>query len=235
MAKAFEVNRSPFASKKESDNPPAPAASKTRVTGWELPQESSSEKEEAALPPPPPKHTLENAGFITDRAAREKKRSREWERRAENRPYVFRGVQVEIRDEVNAVARDVDVSASDIARAFFEFSLESYSAGFLKIEPCFKQGKMTLFPSLWGQRGWYTAAQSTSMTKKNQPPRKKTKDKKQLVMVSYRHLPEKIFLALSEISHKNRVTMGEVVTYLLSYALDAYRSKTLLLEPHEKL
>lgn len=233
MAKAFEVNRSPFAAKKESDNPPAPAASNA-VNGWAVQSQSESEPEDAARPPAPPRHTLENAGFITDRETRFRKRNRSWEKSHNNQTHSFRGISPDLRDAVTRTAETLSITASEVARAFMEFSLQSYDHGFLKISPTLNRGKLTIFPKAWGteQAKWFSNINHNAPIPAIQ---KKSKAKKQAgVVVAYRGLPQNLIDRLHVLSDENHVPVGEIVSMLLLYALDAYSARQLVLSPVEK-
>jgi len=73
------------------------------------------------------------------------KRDRSWERKQQGK-VTFRGIPKELNDELNAIARRLGVTVSDVGRTLIEYGLEAYEQGELELHPVLITGKFSLFP-----------------------------------------------------------------------------------------
>ncbi len=71
------------------------------------------------------------------------KRNREWE--AQQQQVTFRGIPLELNARLNAVAEELGVTVSEVARAFLERGLQAYEQGDLILQPRLRIGKRTLY------------------------------------------------------------------------------------------
>ncbi|HPH97163.1 MAG TPA: hypothetical protein PKW33_11190 [Anaerolineaceae bacterium] len=173
------------------------------------------------------------------RVTEKKKRSRSWDE--QNRATAFRGIPPEVQAQVKAVAKTLDVTVSEVARAFLEFSLESLRRGDLRLSSSFSQGKMMLYSNAaWGQSAAWSERPAGTL-----PPAPKKKNAKAVQalelekpwrrpMVSYRHLPAGVLENIEELREQHSVPVGEVVSLLLRYALAAYEDGRLVLHPQPR-
>ena len=74
-----------------------------------------------------------------------KTRSRVWDR--ENPNHAFRGINPELADKVKSIAQELEVTQSDVARAFIEDGLKQYWNGYFRFNPTLENGRRTLFPN----------------------------------------------------------------------------------------
>lgn len=170
----------------------------------------------------------DTAGHWSRYGRRPAKRNRKWEK--EHRPYRYVNVPTELREQVLALAEHLGVTADEVARAFIEYGIECVDDEKLKLraQPNPYGRKMTLFPKE-SAKGWY----ETNDALKEIPARKKkrTKQAKRVYpAVSYR-LPEKVHDDICGFAMDLDVPLGDIVTFLLQYGIEAYRSGKLSLEP----
>ena len=76
-------------------------------------------------------------------------RSRKWEeqQRAGDpriKQVSYRGIPVELRDGINAIAGELGTTASQVARVFLEYAVQDYRAGRLPIEKNPTKSKISL-------------------------------------------------------------------------------------------
>ena len=97
----------------------------------------------AAAPEVPEEPTEAVPKLLAHKPSRAK-RNREWE--ARQRQVTFRGIPLELNARLNAVAEELGVTVSDVARAFLERGLAAYEQGDLLLQPRLRIGKRTLYP-----------------------------------------------------------------------------------------
>lgn len=170
----------------------------------------------------------DTAGHWSRHGRRPAKRNRKWEK--EHRPYRYVNVSVELREQVLALAEHLEVTVDEVARAFIEYGIECVNEEklHLRAQPNPHGRKMTLFPKE-RVKGWHEA----NDVPKEIPARKKkqmSKVKKVYPAVSYR-LSEKVHEDICGLARKLDVPLGDVVSFLLQYGLDAYCSGKLNLKP----
>lgn len=171
----------------------------------------------------------DTVGHWSRHGRRPAKRNRKWEK--EHRPYRYVNVPTELREQVLALAEHLGVTADEVARAFVEYGIECVDEEnlHLRAQPNSYGRKMTLFPKDHA-KGW----QETNESRREIPTRKKKRSeqtKRIYPAVSYR-LPEKVHDDICGLAMDLVVPLGDVVSFLLQYGLDAYRRGKLSLNPH---
>jgi len=171
----------------------------------------------------------DTAGHWHRHGRRPAKRNRKWEK--EHRPYRYVNVSVELREQVLALAEHLEVTVDEVARAFIEYGIECVDEEklHLRAQPNPHGRKMTLYPKERA-KGWH----ETNNVPKEIPARKKkhmSQAKKVYPAVSYR-LPKKAHDDICRLAMDLDVPLGDVVSFLLQYGLDAYRSGKLSFKPH---
>jgi hypothetical protein len=189
------------------------------------------------LPPAPQEHvrSIPVAGLESTHSRGRKpahQRDRKWE--ATHRNKSFPAVPQEIQDAILALAahfRDefgMVGGASAVARELLSFALDEYQAGFVKISSV----RVSPPSALKSRPGSGLATRSI-------PARKQTKKKKseKLPSANYR-LSEEMIAAIYAIPEIERdkaapqviqITIGQVMTGLLAYALSEYRAGRVVL------
>ncbi len=170
----------------------------------------------------------DTAGHWNRHGRRPAKRNRKWEK--EHRPYRYVNVPTELREQVLALAEHLGVTADEVARAIVEYGVECVDEEklHLRAQPNPHGRKITLFPKERA-KGW----QEMNETPREIPARKKKRsrqEKRIYPAVSYR-LPEKVHDDICGLAMDLVVPLGDVVTFLLQYGLDAYRNGKLSLKP----
>jgi hypothetical protein len=170
----------------------------------------------------------DTAGHWRRHGRRPAKRNRKWEK--EHRPYRYVNVPTELREQVLALAEHLGVTVDEVARAFVEYGVECIDEEklYLRAQPNPHGRKMTLFPKERA-KGWH----ETNAASREIPARKKKRSgqaKRVYPAVSYR-LPEKLHDDICGLAMDLDMPLGDVVSFLLQYGLDAYRSGKLSLKP----
>ena len=171
----------------------------------------------------------DTAGHWNRHGRRPAKRNRSWEKA--HRPYRYVNVPLELREQVLALAEHLSVTADEMARALIEYGMECVDEEkvHLQARPNPLGRKMTLYPR--GQaKGWNEANDS----RKEIPIRRRSnpnREKKIHTAVSYR-FPKGLHDSLCGLAMDLDVPIGEIISFLLQYGLDAYRNGRLSLEPH---
>jgi len=78
--------------------------------------------------------------------ATKRKRIRQWDVTHNRDLRSYRGIPPELHTEITAIADKLHIPTGDVARKFFEYSLEAYHRGDLKLTPMLRPKKMTLYP-----------------------------------------------------------------------------------------
>lgn len=171
----------------------------------------------------------DTAGHWNRHGRRPAKRNRQWEKA--HRPYRYVNVPLELREQVVSLAEHLEVTADEVARAFFEYGMECLDDETLQLRtrPNPRGRKMILFPREQSI-GW----QKADNAQKEIPARRKKKSeqgKKIYPAVSYR-LPQSLHNNLCGLAMDLAVPVGEVVVFLLRHGLEAYQAGKLSLNPH---
>jgi len=178
---------------------------------------------ESSLPKPPDI-------YESLRVAEPRRRNRDWEKRHQNRKAVYRGVDPKLVSRVKSIAQEFNLREGEVARFFLEYGLRSYSAGELDLTPYPnpERLRMTLFPS--GNRINQPSKKSPS---KRRNHRKKAKPPFWKVIITWRNFPPEVKSEISDLASEAGlgVPVGELVTALLHFSLNAYDKGLLKLEP----
>jgi predicted DNA-binding protein len=159
-----------------------------------------------------------------------KKRKREWEKN--NKPKHYRGVPVEVREQVKAIAKELGVTADEVARSFIEYSLTCLKRGTLMLSgtPSQRRARMTLYASGagWAENGWTP-----------QPPPKRSGRKKDEVVALWREiahyrLPDELHEQIKQVAGM-AYPIGEVAAVLLKHGIESYKNGVLVLIPQPKI
>lgn len=103
-----------------------------------------NEPEPAVPEPDVPAEPVLAIPSVLARKPSQAKRNREWEQA--NKVTGFRGLPLALLSELKAVAADLGVTISELARALLEYGLAALRRGDLVLQPQLKTGRMTLYP-----------------------------------------------------------------------------------------
>jgi len=163
------------------------------------------------------------------RVAAPRKRNRQWEKDHQSHKVVYRSVNPKLSLRVKSIAGDLLVPAGEVARAVIEYSLRAYEQGDLDLHPRLNPDRlrMTLFPS---SDSVQSHGRPVKSSKRNQP------ESLWRVITTWRDFPPELKKKLAELASKDglNVPIGELITALLRFGLNAYDSGLLSLEPVEK-
>ena len=175
-----------------------------------------------------------------------KKRNRDWEKKHQAETVTYRGVPKEVQNWVERVADGLLVPRDEVVRAFLEFGLSQYQSGQLTIFAYPKAQRMTLYPESkfasavpvkqnTDVQNWLDVAFPTTARKVSE----KNKSKKEnpaswKIRVTYR-IPIQLKEEIRSMAEEHTLPVGEVVWFLIEYALKAYRDGKLNLNPVPKV
>ena len=178
---------------------------------------------EASLPKPPDI-------YESLRVAEPRRRNREWEKRHQNQKVVYRGVDPKLVIRIKEIAREISVREGEVARFFLEYGLRAYGTGELDLTPYPNPERllMTLFPSINQREQQNKKSSSTHKSR-----RKKTSTPFWKVITTWRNFSPEVKSEISDLASEAGlgVPVGELVTALLHFSLNAYDRGLLKLEP----
>jgi hypothetical protein len=178
---------------------------------------------EASLPKPPDI-------YESLRVAEPRRRNREWEKRHQNQKVVYRGVDPKLVSRVKSIAEEFNIREGEVARFFLEYGLRAYGTGELDLTPYPnpERLRMTLFPS----SNW-TASQKIKSSSTRKTREKKTSSPFWKVITTWRNFSPEVKSEISDLASEAGlgVPIGELVTALLHFSLNAYDKGLLKLEP----
>ncbi|MEW6403462.1 MAG: hypothetical protein AB1649_16825 [Chloroflexota bacterium] len=156
------------------------------------------------------------------RVAEERTRNRQWEREHQNRKVTYRGVDPKLALKVKNIAGDLSVPEGEVARAVINHALRAYERGELDLypKPDPERMRMTLYPA------------SDSARFSNRPKKSKHHKGGWRVITTWRGFPPELKGELSALASDAglNVPIGELITALLRYGLQAYERGLLKLE-----
>jgi hypothetical protein len=159
------------------------------------------------------------------RVAEPRTRNRQWEREHQNQKVTYRGVEPKLALKVQSIAGELHVPEGEVARAVIEHALRAYERGDLDLypRPDPNRMRMTLYPS------------SDSPRLSSQPKKQKHHGHSKAawrVITTWRGFPPELKRELSALASEAglNVPIGELITALLRYGLQAYASGLLKLE-----
>ena len=159
------------------------------------------------------------------RVAEPRTRNRQWEREHQNQKVTYRGVEPKLALKVQSIAGELHVPDGEVARAVIEHALRAYERGDLDLypRPDPNRMRMTLYPS------------SDSPRLSSLPRKQKHHSHSKAgwrVITTWRGFPPELKRELSALASEAglNVPIGELITALLRYGLQAYASGLLKLE-----
>lgn len=158
-----------------------------------------------------------------------RKRNRQWEKQQQSRKVVYRGVDPKLALKVGRIADDLRVSTGEVACATLEYALRSYERGDFDLYPRTdpQRRRMTLLPQ----------AEPNSRTGKPQRvPKRKQLEAVWRVITTWRGFSPELKKELATLASEDglHVPIGELVTELLRFGLNAYDTGLLTLTPKPK-
>ena len=164
------------------------------------------------------------------RVAEPRRRNRNWEKEHQNQKVVYRGVDPKLVLRIKEITKEISVPEGEIARFFLEYGLSAYGTGELDLTPYPnpERLRMTLFPST----NWI-ASQKTKSSSARKTRRKKINPPFWKVITTWRNFSPEVKSEISDLASEAGlgVPMGELVTALLHFSLNAYDRDLLKLEP----
>lgn len=164
------------------------------------------------------------------RMAEERTRNRQWERAHQDQKVTYRGVEPKLALKVKNIAGELHVPEGEVARAVIEHALHAYERGDLDLypRPDPERMRMTLYPSSDSPR---FSSQPKKLKHRNHPKASWR------VITTWRGFPPALKQELSALASEAglNVPVGELITALLRYGLQAYEAGILKLTPAEKL
>ena len=163
------------------------------------------------------------------RVAAPRKRNRQWEKQQQSRKVVYRGIDPKLALKVKAIADDLLVPSGEVACVVLDYALRSYERGDFDLHPRPnpERMRMTLFPQ---------SASSHSMDKPRRSSRQKQPEALWRVITTWRGFPPELKQELAALASDDglHVPIGELITALLRFGLNAYETGLLVLEPKPK-
>jgi hypothetical protein len=160
------------------------------------------------------------------RVAAPRTRNRQWEREHQSQKVVYRGVEPKLVVKVNSIAGELGVLAGEVARALIEHALRAYERGDLDLypRPDPERLRMTLYPSSDSPR---FSSRPKKPTRRNHPKAGWR------VITTWRGFPPALKQELSALASEAglNVPVGELITALLRYGLQAYEAGHLQMDP----
>ena len=179
----------------------------------------------APAPAPTPAPTI----YDSLRGAAPRKRNRQWEKNHQSHKVVYRGVDPKLALQVKTIAGELIVPDGEVARALLECALRAYAEGDLDLDPRPNpyRMRMTLFPT----SGTSRHHEAPAKFKSRKPPEALWR-----VITTWRGFPAQLKNEIAALASKDQldVPVGELVTALLRYGLQAYESGLLKLDPVQK-
>ena len=164
------------------------------------------------------------------RVAEPRRRNRNWEKEHQNQKVVYRGVDPKLVLRIKEIAREISIREGEAARFFLKYGLRAYGTGELDLTPYPnpERLRMTLFPSINQMEQQNKKSSSTHKSR-----RKKTSTPFWKVITTWRNFSSEVRNEISDLASEAGlgVPLGELVTALLHFSLDAYDKGLLKLEP----
>lgn len=152
------------------------------------------------------------------------RRNRRWEKEHHSRKVLYRGVDPNLALQVRILAGDLCVPAGEVARAVLEYALRSFERGDLDLDPRPDPQRMrnTLFPQ--------------NRTTNHRSPKTKPSYKPAAlwrVVTTWRNFSPDLKRELAALACEEgmNIPIGELITVLLRFGLQAYAHRLLVLEP----
>ena len=155
------------------------------------------------------------------------KRNRQWEKKHQNRKAVYRGVDPKFSLRVKSIAADLGVPTGKVASVLIGFSLRAYEQDDLDLRPHIRPNlaRRTLHPVSQNHR------KPDMKRKSNNSPQTSWR-----VITTWRNFSPELRRTISALASEEglNIPIGELVSALLRYGLNAHEAGLLKLEPDEK-
>ena len=152
------------------------------------------------------------------------KRNRQWEKKHQNRKAVYRGVDPKYSLRVKSIAADLGVPTGKVASVLIGFSLRAYEQDDLDLRPHIRPNlaRRTLYPKP-------EMFQNSGSKRRSNPSQLKF----WRVITTWRNFSPELKRTISVLASEEElnVPVGELVSALLRYGLNAYDAGLLKLEP----
>jgi hypothetical protein len=186
--------------------------------------------------PPPSEASISKPPDIYESlpVAEPRRRKRDWEREHQHEKVVYRGVDPKLVSRVKGIANEINIREGEVARFFLEYGLRAYGTGGLDLTPYPnpERLRMTLFPSI---NQYSQQEKKSSSTRKTR--RKKVNTPFWKVITTWRNFSLEVKSEISDLASEAGlgVPVGELVTALLHFSLNAYDKGLLKLNPVAEL
>ncbi|MBT3315979.1 MAG: hypothetical protein HN390_15335 [Anaerolineae bacterium] len=180
--------------------------------------------------PPPSAASISKPPDIYDSlpVAEPRQRKRDWEQDHQKEKVVYRGVDPKAALQVRQLAEELRVPVGEVARALLEYGLDAYSRGDLNLDPRPnpERLRMTLFPK----------GVAPKRKGRNTGRGKPSKEASWRVVTTWRNFSAELKDEIGVLASEKGldIPVGELVSAFLQYALKAYGSGRLVLQPVEK-
>ena len=152
------------------------------------------------------------------------RRNRGWEKEHLSHKVIYRGVDPNLALQVRTIAGDLCVPSGEVARAVLEYALRSFERGDLDLYPRPDPQRMrnTLFPK---------DKSITHRSPKTKPAHKPAALWR--VVTTWRNFSPDLKRELAALASEDgmNIPIGELITALLRFGLQAYAHRLLALEP----
>jgi len=156
-----------------------------------------------------------------------RKRNRTWEKKHQGQKVVYRGVDVTLVLKVKKLAADRIMPVGAVANTMLEHAMCAYEEGYL-----------TLYPRLCPNRRRRTIVPATQRIRKSamNDKSKKSPQSSWHSITTWRNFSPELKRTISALASEEglNVPVGELVSALLRYGLNAHDAGLLKLEAHEK-
>jgi hypothetical protein len=144
--------------------------------------------------------------------------------------FVIRNFPVDLHQKITIISNNVGVTIGEIARAMFEFSLDSYDSGYFSFNQIIEYSKKTLYPKEGKNRdevGWKRNLSNQKPTSID-PNEKIIEERK---YVGFHGVPIEIQNRIKSIAKLTHLSVGVVAGHLISHAVLAYLRGELVFTP----
>ena len=156
-----------------------------------------------------------------------RKRDRTWEKKHQDHKAVYRGVDAALVLKVKNLAADLFMSEGVVAKSILEYAVYAYEDGYLTLYPRLRpnRARRTIYPSSQG------VPKSAMKHKSNKSPQATWRK-----ITTWRNFSPELKRTISTLASEEglNVPVGELVSALLRYGLNAHEAGLLKLDVNEK-
>lgn len=168
--------------------------------------------------------------FDSLRVAAPRQRNRQWETNHQEQKVVYRGVDPKLAMQVKTIAGKLTVPEGEVARALIEHALHAYAEGDLDLSsrPDPDRMRRTLFRPSTSSPGSKTSGK---------PGQRRHAEASWRVITTWRGFPLQLKQEITALASPDGldVPVGELVSALLRYGLEAHKTGLLELESVEQV